>query len=199
MNNGWIKIHRKILEWEWYSDVNTFKLFFHLLIMANHKEKKYRGILVKKGEVMTGQEKLSNETSLSRQNVRTSLERLKSTNEITIKTSSQGSIIQLVNYDKYQLVTSDLTTSQPASNQEVTTNKKEKKEKNNIPAFKEFEIYALSQKPHINLKDLEFKYKSWIENNWSNGNGKKIKNWKSSLLNTLPYINETKNIKQIIK
>ena len=39
--SGWIKIHRQILEWEWYSDTNTFRVFLHLLLKANHKEKKY--------------------------------------------------------------------------------------------------------------------------------------------------------------
>ena len=44
---------------------------------------------------------------------------------------------------------------------------------------------------NINLAAVTLKYESWIENDWStNVKGKehKIKNWKSTLLNTLPYL-----------
>jgi hypothetical protein len=127
--SGWIKIHRKILEWEWYDDSNTFRLFMHLILKANHKDKKYRGIVVKTGSLLTGRELLSMETGLSIQQVRTCLERLKSTNEITINSSKQGTVIQIVKYKDYQITTNDLTTNQPQDNQQVTTNKNVKNEK----------------------------------------------------------------------
>lgn len=138
--SGWIKIHRKILDWEWYDDANTFRLFMHLILKANHKDKSYRGVMVKTGSLLTGRELLSNETGLSIQQVRTCLERLKSTNEITIKTNSQGTVIQIVKYKDYQIVTNEITTKQPASNQQVTTNKNVENEKNTYRAFKHLSI-----------------------------------------------------------
>ena len=128
--SGWIKIHRQIIDWEWFTDTTTFRVFLQLLLKANHKEKKYRGMVLKVGTIITSRDILAFETSLSVQQVRTALDKLKSTNEITIKTSSQGTIIEVVNYAKYQLVTSEVTNKQPISNQQVTTNKNEKKEKN---------------------------------------------------------------------
>jgi hypothetical protein len=128
--SGWIKLHRQIIEWEWFSDTNTFRVFLQLLLKANHKEKKYRGMVLKVGTIITSREILAFETRLSIQQVRTALDKLKSTNEITIKTSSQGTIIEVVNYAKYQLVTNEVTIKEPTSNQQVTTNKNEKKEKN---------------------------------------------------------------------
>ena len=128
--SGWIKIHRQIIDWEWFTDTTTFRVFLQLLLKANHKEKKYRGMVLKVGTIITSRDILAFETSLSVQQVRTALDKLKSTNEITIKTSSQGTIIEVVNYSKYQLVTSEVTNKQPTSNQQVTTNKNEKKEKN---------------------------------------------------------------------
>jgi len=127
---GWIKLHRQIIDWEWFSDTTTFRVFLQLLLKANHKEKKYRGMVLKIGTVITSREILSFETRLSIQQVRTALDKLKSTNEITIKTSSQGTIIEVVNYAKYQLVTNEVTIKEPTSNQQVTTNKNVKKEKN---------------------------------------------------------------------
>ena len=130
MQQGWIKIHRQLIEWEWYDDINTFRLFIHLLLKANHKAKKYRGLELKAGSLITGRDLLSFETGLSVMQVRTSLTKLISTNEITIKTSSQGTIIQIVKFTKYQIVTNDLTNKQPTSNQQLTTNKNDKNEKN---------------------------------------------------------------------
>lgn len=127
--SGWIKIHRKITDWEWYDDVNTFRLFMHLILKANHKARNYRGVNIELGFLMTGRELLSKETGLSIQQIRTCLERLKSTNEITIKSTKQGTIIQVLNYKKYQVSTNEITTEQPQSNQQVTINKNLKNEK----------------------------------------------------------------------
>jgi len=70
---------------------------------------------------------------------------------------------------------------------------KDKDKDINIPAFNDFKEYALSKKPNVNIEALNLKYQSWVEGGWVNGNGRKIKNWKTSLLNTLPYIKEKKN------
>jgi hypothetical protein len=128
--SGWIKIHRQILDWEWYSDNNSFRVFLHLLLKANHKQKRYKGLELKIGTIITSRDILAIETGLSVQQIRTSLDKLKSTNEITIKTSSQGTIIEVVNYAKYQIVTNEITIKEPTSNQQVTTNKNVNKEKN---------------------------------------------------------------------
>ena len=133
--SGWIKIHRKILDWEWYDDIKTFKVFIHLLMKANHKARNYKGVLIKEGEVMTGQELLSSELKMSRQNVRTSLNRLKSTNEITIKSSRKGSIIQVVKYEDYQMLTNHLTTFQPEVNQQLTSNNNDNNYKKDIKSL----------------------------------------------------------------
>ena len=135
--SGWIKVHRQILEWEWYSDNNCFRLFIHLLLKANHKERRFKGIELEIGSIVTSRDLLSKETGLSEQQIRTALNKLISTNEITSVSSSQGTIIQVVNYEKYQVPTNEITNEQPASNQRVTTNKniKNKEEKNNTFSF----------------------------------------------------------------
>ncbi len=70
-------------------------------------------------------------------------------------------------------------------NEDVNSNKE-------VPVFEDFKKYAITNKPNIDLEALNLKYKSWVEGGWINGNGKKIKNWKTSLLNTLPYMKESK-------
>lgn len=62
-----------------------------------------------------------------------------------------------------------------------------------IPNFDEFCNYAWSNEPKVTEQSLKLKYKSWIENNWHNGLNKPIKNWKSTLLNTLEHLPKQNN------
>lgn len=178
--SGWIKIHRQILEWEWYSDTNTFRVFLHLLLKANHKEKKYRGMDLKVGTIITSRDILAMETGLSVRQVRTSLDKLKTTNELTIKTSSQGTIIEVVNYAKYQLTTNETANERPSNDQQTTTNKNDKKEKNERsifiePTYIEILEYCAERKNGVDVnKFLNF----YSSKGWMVGKNKMI-DWKA--------------------
>lgn len=66
---------------------------------------------------------------------------------------------------------------------------------NTIPSCEEFIAYAVSNVSDINTEEVRLKYESWKVNNWCTnvkGKEKPIKNWKSTLLNTLPYLSRTK-------
>jgi hypothetical protein len=131
---GWIKLHRKLLEWEWYDEPNTFRLFLHCLLKANHKDKKYRGEVITAGTFYTSRDLLSKETGLTGRQVRTSLNRLKTTNELTIKSSRKGTVIEVVNYTKYQVIDQQndqqATNKRPTGDQQATSNKNVKNDKN---------------------------------------------------------------------
>lgn len=62
----------------------------------------------------------------------------------------------------------------------------------NIPTWEEFLSYCIEKKPTVCRQHLKSKYDSWAENNWKDGHDKKIKNWKSKILNTMPYLNTEK-------
>ena len=130
MKNGWIKIHYNLLNWEWYDDINTKTLFLHLLLMANWKDKKWHGILIKRGSFVTSLGKLANQTGLSVQNVRTSLNKLKSTHEITSKTTNKYTYITINNFNDSQETTNKLTNNQQTTNKQLTTTEEGKKDKN---------------------------------------------------------------------
>lgn len=175
-SKGWIKIHRQIINWEWYDEPNTFRLFFHLLLKANHKPIKYRGKLIKVGQVMTGFDVLSKETGLSVQKIRTSLKRLELTNEITIKSSNQGTIIQVVKYNDYQIVTGETTNKQQTDNKRITTNNNVKNEKEDIWA--KFQPWITENNLNKDKVYAQFD-KAWFyyeESNWINSRGKEVKN-----------------------
>lgn len=177
MNNGWIKLHRSIIEWEWYSDIKVFRLFIHCLVMANHADKKYKGNLIKKGSFVTGLHLLSEQTGLSMQSVRTSLNKLKLTNELTIKSNTKGTIIQVVNYDKYQQVTNEITNQQQTNNKRITTNKNIKNEKNIIPPTFEMVLkYKDERKSSIDVNRFINFYEA---KNWYIGKNK-MKDWQAA-------------------
>lgn len=139
---GYVKLYRQMREWEWYKDQHTKDVFLHCLLCANHRPAKWQGIVVETGSFITSTPKLSKETGISRQCVRTSLNRLKSTNELTIESTNKYTIITIVKWDDYQgfdeevnqdinqPTNKQLTNDQPATNQQLTTNKKYKKYKN---------------------------------------------------------------------
>jgi len=162
---GWIKIHRKITEWEWYSDHNTTRLFLHLLLLCNHKTTKWRGFEVQEGEVLTGRKKLSEQTGLSEQQIRTSLNKLKSTNSLTIKTTKLFSIIKLNNWNHHQQLnqqtTTQATNEQPTSNhiQECKNEKNEKK----INIHTEFLTSNKKAKLILTMKEYEKLKEQWSE------------------------------------
>ncbi len=103
MCNGWIKLHRKILKWEWFSCSATFHLFVYLLLTANTEDKRWQGIVVKRGQLVTSISSICKDTGLSTRQVRTSIERLKTTSEVTIKTTNKYTLVTVCKYESYQL------------------------------------------------------------------------------------------------
>lgn len=103
MRVGWIKFHRRFLEWGWYKDVNTKVVFIHLLLTANHTEAEFEGITIKPGQVVIGRRNLAKTLGLSERQVRTALEHLKSTNEITTWSTNKFTIVTIENWEKYQI------------------------------------------------------------------------------------------------
>lgn len=139
--NGFIKLHRKMTEWGWYTDASTKVVFLHLLLTANYQETEWKGIKIKPGQVVVGRKKLAQDLGLSERQVRTALEHLKSTNEVTIEVTNQFSIVTIENWAKYQLINNDNdqqndqqrdqqpTNKRPATDQQPTTSKERKESK----------------------------------------------------------------------
>jgi len=127
---GWIKLHRKLLEWEWADNPIVFHLFIHLLLSANHKEKLWRGNKVKKGQFITGLYSLSEQTGISIQSLRTALKKLELTKEITRKSTNKFSIITIVKWEQYQVLEQELTINQQTTNKQLTTTNNDNNVKN---------------------------------------------------------------------
>ena len=120
---GWIKIHRKMTEWEWYNDNNVKILFLHLILTANHKEKQWQGYTILRGQKLTSLEHLSKEINLTVQQTRTALNKLKSTGEITIKTTNKNTLITIEKYNDYQDKNEENNKQNNTQRNKRTTNK----------------------------------------------------------------------------
>lgn len=101
-DGGYIKLERKILDWRWSRDPNTFSVFVHLLMMANYKDGDFEGMTVRRGSLVTSYESLGKSCGLKYSQSRTALTHLKLTGEITITRRPRCLVITIVNYDQYQ-------------------------------------------------------------------------------------------------
>ena len=174
MSNGnWIKLNRKILKWEWYSDNSTRSVFLHALLKANYEPSRYKGHELAIGDVIFGRKKWAEELGLSEQQVRTAIAHLKETGELsTIKATNKFTILHVENWEFYQSkedeATNNMTNEQPTTNQQLTNNqprtkkekkeKKEKKDKNNTPLTPQGEIERMVNELPLELRGLVFDF-----------------------------------------
>ena len=132
--SGWIKIHRKFLDWEWFNKSEAVHLFLYMVLKANHKDNKWQGNDVKRGQFISSLGNISSATGITIQQIRTILKKLEKTNEIKVKSTSQFTIVTICKYECYQDENEEankpITNNQQPTNKQSTTNKNDKKEKN---------------------------------------------------------------------
>jgi len=176
---GRIKLHRQIIEWEWYSDINVRLVFFHFLMLANHKDNKWKWQIIKEWQFISWINSLSSQIWLSVQQIRTAINKLKATNELTIKSTNKNSLITIVWRSKYQpkenkktsTSTNNSTNKQQTNNKQITTNKNENNKENEKKSSKEEEQVPTHWKEYINnfIAKVESIYdKHWLAYNFSN-------------------------------
>lgn len=161
LEEGYVKIYRSLLKWEWYDDINTFRVFLHLLLTVNYYDEQWHGVTVKRGSRISSYGKLAKETGLSIQNVRTSIKRLISTGEVTHRATPKYGLFTVVNFDKYQTLTHNLTVSQHTANTQLThsqqqskkANKARKQESNNKNKIEFAEFVTMTQEEYDKLVD----------------------------------------------
>lgn len=112
---GWISLYKKFVNWEWYQDTNVKSVFIHLLLLASYEDKKWQGRVVKRGQVIISSGNLASDLKLTRQQVRTALKKLQSTDEISVESTNKYLVITIEKYSVYQ--------SALQNNNHQTTNK----------------------------------------------------------------------------
>lgn len=141
---GWIKLHRKFLGWEWFNKPEMVQLFMYLLLKANYEPKQYQNVSLNAGQLITTNPQIRKDTGLTEQQIRTCLNRLKSTGEITYIVTKRKALITLCKYDSYQInkdninginngINNGITTDEQRDNNGITTDIQRNKEDNNLP------------------------------------------------------------------
>lgn len=130
---GYIKLYRSLLDWQWHDDPNTLSVWIHLLLKANFKPTVWHGINLKPGQIITSRASLAKETGLSERQIRTSLTRLKTTECLTIETTSKYTLISIINFGFFQDIsaTGDQQTDQLTDHENDQPSTSERPQRNN--------------------------------------------------------------------
>lgn len=165
---GYIKLYRKMMKWGWYTDTNAKCVFLHLLFLAQYEACFYRGVKLDVGQAVTSIREIATQTGISVQSVRTALDHLKSTQEITQSPHGKFSVFTVKNYSEYQgdntTANNQVTQNQHSANTDPYIKKSRSQEIKNIKEknisieilkkkFGEFENVVLTGEEHEKLVD----------------------------------------------
>lgn len=186
---GWIKLHRSILEWEWYDHQPTRDVFIHLLLKCQFQTTSKKRTDIPQGCVLTSRSKLAKELGISERSVRTALSNLQTTSEVSIKVSNKNSLIYLNKWEDYQQnltskTTSNLSAKRPASDQLTSSPKNDKEEKNiytKISSLTDEVVKEVATSYRVLPSDVK---KKVVEIRlYCESTGKRYKNYRSALMN----------------
>ena len=139
---GWIKLHRKLLENPIFNDPHLLKLWIYCLLKATHKERKQivgkQIVELKPGQFVTGRFALAEEYNrgvkpkdiVSDRTLWRWIKFLEECEFLSIKSTTKYSVITITNWDRYQENDQQMTNKRPSNDQQMTTNKNDKNEKN---------------------------------------------------------------------
>lgn len=198
---GFIKLHRQIIDWEWYTDAATKSVFIHILLSACYDECRFMGQSVTRGQYMTSLNRLSRDLNLSVRQVRTALTRLEKTGEIDTQATNKSTLITICNYDSYQVEEpvkkKRATRKRQASDTQTTDiNKKERKEEEkksnteylNHTLTEEIWMSRVGMQYHIGMAKVKGaleKFTNHLE--ITQDNKRNIKEFKTHFANWLKY------------
>lgn len=98
----YIKLFRKITEWEHYTDGNTMRLFLHLLLNAVHNRQYIYGIPLNRGQYYSSSRALAEQLNISTKYITESIKKLRDSGEIVTERYGNGTIFTIAHYDDYQ-------------------------------------------------------------------------------------------------
>lgn len=154
----WLKLHRKLLEWEWYDDINTKTVFIHLLLTVNYEDKDRHWQKILSGQKITSYSKLAKQCKLSVKQIRLCINKLKRTSEIDRKGQGTHSLVTILRRSLYQ------SKDEERANEGQATGQSEGKRRATTKEYKEIknkEIYMCDKKidEFVDIRNKQEKYK----------------------------------------
>lgn len=133
--SGFVKMHRQMVDWEWYTDVVVKTVFIHCIFRANYKDTEWRGIKIKRGQFITSYANLAEECGITVSQARRAISALCSTGEITHKPHARFSMITVLKYNLYQ---TDNKVNNKENNKLATSSQQQIKNNKNNKKYKEY-------------------------------------------------------------
>lgn len=142
--NGWIKLHRKLLQNPIISKPAWFSLWVILLLLANHDDENsfiWNGEKVKqeKGQFITGRKKLAELSGIPETTIERILNYLESEHQIGQQKNNKYRLITILKWKEYQNVDTKTDNKRTTSGQLVDTiknlrSKEDKKNTSDVPS-----------------------------------------------------------------
>lgn len=194
-DKGYIKLYRSYVDWEWFTDFKTAHLWTYLLCRAQWEDTRWKGIPIRRGQLLESLPNIAAKTGMTVRSVRTALNHLKSTGEVTDEVTGFGRLITIVKYAEYQgqdlegdrlsdrIPDRELTGYRQAIDREVATYKEYKevkkvrnKEEREIPTLDEVKKFVKEE----NLTISPERFFSFYESqDWRTASGYPIRDWRS--------------------
>lgn len=197
--NGWIKLHRKLLENPIFSNEKGLKVWIWCLLKANHADQEiYLGmkkITLKSGQFVFGRESAGGQLKMAYSTVRNWITILKQDSYIDINSTNKYSIVTINKWSDYQLADTKednkIKTNHTTDGQQMDTDKNIENDKNNK---EETNISYLIDIPEKDIEYFLAKYKCELVPlkqkadslyTYCKSKGKKYKNYKAFLENAV--------------
>lgn len=149
---GFVKLPNELAEWAWYNDNNTLAVYVRLIFGAAWKDREYKNVHLKRGQIITTIPQIAEQSNLTVQQVRTVIDRLKSTGKITVERTSKFSIITLTEYDCDAVSNSQdnspTTDKQQSDNSQATDSQQSS---NSPPTDKQQSYFIINKKTEDNI------------------------------------------------
>ncbi len=201
MKDGWIKLHRRLLDNPRVTDPEWLSVWVYLLLSATYQPRKMnfdgKIVVLQPGQLITGRHAIANATGVSSAKVYRVLETLKIEQQIEQQAGIKGSMFTVLKWKDYQETEQQtehgLSSNRAATEQRLSTNKKEiteeiKEQKNrkhiHVPCAKpelsEVEVYAGEIGLPVTEAARFIDY--YTGNGWMVGRNR-MKDWRATLRN----------------
>ncbi|MBT8187835.1 MAG: hypothetical protein KJO73_09105 [Croceitalea sp.] len=127
MEDGWVKIHRKLLNSRYGKSIELLGLWTYLILRANHAQKFFtsKGVKLCPGQLATGRKQIAKDLGINEHKVDRLLKKLEIEQQIEQQTFNKYRIISIVNWSSYQksehVVEQQVSNNRATSEQQVST------------------------------------------------------------------------------
>jgi uncharacterized protein (UPF0147 family) len=199
MNNiGWIKLHRKIRDWEGYPNIKRLGFLVYLLLKANWEDKEWQGITIKRGSFVTSIDNLCYGTGINERQTRYLLSVMQSAGEVSIKGTNKYTVISINNFDSYQEnCQTNVKQSVKQTTNKVSTTKEDKNIRSKEIYINIGDIEEIAKKYNVEVFTVKNLYEDMVL--YCQRNGKKYKDYKAALMTWVRTEMKNGKLKQIVK